>query len=99
MFSVLAIAANGMATQAERVEAAAQSVASQGVTAPAERSQDTTSTVRVSALPMGGTMEESMVTLVDAQNAYRMNAVVFATADALLGTLLDTLGTDGKDCA
>lgn len=94
MLSVLSIAAGGMATQAERVEAVAQNVASEGTTAAPEGAQETSRRVRIGALPVGSTIEESMVTLVEAENAYRANAVMLATADAVLGALLDTLDSD-----
>jgi flagellar basal body rod protein FlgC len=91
MVSAISTAANAMTTQSERVEAVAQVVASLGATAPAGVTQAAaTAPVRVGALPAGGSLEESMATLVEAKAAYRANAAVIETAADMLDTLLDT---------
>ena len=92
MFPVLAIAAEGMSTQAKRIEGAAQAIARQGAGASGVSNEaDTAPSLRVGTLPLGAGIEESMVTLIEAQHAYAANAAVVASADDMLGTLLKTL--------
>lgn len=66
-----------------------RTVASTGSSGP-ERASGVPSTagVRVASLPVGDPVE-SMVTLVEAENAYRMNAAVLEVASDMLDTLLD----------
>ncbi len=92
MSPVHSIAASGLTAQSQRLEAVARSVASLGATQPASSEQVSVGTqVRIGALPVGATIEESMVTLVEAKHAYRMNAAVIETAGDMLDSLLDTL--------
>lgn len=88
MLSAISIAANGLAVESRRVEAVARTVASMGAIAPASSTAvPQASPVRVGTLHSADPIE-SMVTLVEAQNAYRMNTVVIRTADDMLGSLL-----------
>lgn len=89
MFDTISSAANGMAVQSHRIEGVARAVASTGATEPAP--QVSAVPVRVGAASVGGTQIESMVTLVEAETAYRANAAVLATASDMLGTLLDAV--------
>ena len=81
-----------MAAQSQRVEAVALTVASLGASAPAGTMQVApvapVAPVRIGALPVGDPLE-SVVTLVEAQHAYRANAAVLGTATDMLDTLLD----------
>ena len=89
MFNAISIAASGLATQGRRVEAVARQVASMGATAPATNAPDTpTAPIRIGALPIGDPVQ-SVVTLVEAEMAYRMNVAVMATAAGMLDSLLD----------
>lgn len=89
MFNAISIAASGLATQGRRVEAVARQVASMGATAPAANTPDTPGApVRIGALPIGDPVQ-SVVTLVEAEMAYRMNVAVMATAAGMLDSLLD----------
>jgi hypothetical protein len=81
-----------MAVQAQRVEAAAQTIASLGTTQPAEEPQSPP--VRIGDLPVGDSIEEAVVTLIEAQSAYRANALVIKTAADMLDTLLDTVDAE-----
>ena len=89
MVPAISSAASGMTAQSERIEAVALTVASLGATAPAGVTQVTPAApVRIGALPVGDPLE-SVVTLVEAQHAYRANAAVLGTATDMLDTLLD----------
>lgn len=91
MFNVIATAASGMAAQSRRIEQAARDVATMGATQPTGGTQGASgSPVRIGNLPVGDPIE-SVVTLVEAEHAYRMNAAVLATASDMLDTLLDTV--------
>lgn len=91
MDPVISIAANGLAAQSQRIEAVAQVVAALGATAPAGTTEAASSApVSIGALPVGDPLE-SLVTLTEAEIAYRANAVVLETAVDMLDTLLDTL--------
>jgi flagellar basal-body rod protein FlgC len=90
MLAALTIASNGMAVQSQRLEAIAASVAGTGATRSSGDSGAGPSPVRIGALPADGPIE-NMVSLKEAEMAYRMNAVVFATASDMLETLLDIL--------
>jgi flagellar basal body rod protein FlgG len=95
MLPAISNAASGMATQSERIEAVAQVVSALGATAPAGTTEAAgRPPVRVAALPVGETLEQAMVSLVEAEHAYRMNAAVLATADGMLDTLLHTLDAE-----
>jgi Flagellar basal body rod FlgEFG protein C-terminal len=90
--AIFATAREGMATQARRVEAAAQKIASLGTSPPASDPQSPSSPpVRIGDLPVGDTIEEAVVTLVEAQRAYRANALVVATAADMYDSLLDAV--------
>ena len=89
VFSIISIAASGLAAQSRRIEAVARTVASTGSSAPERGSGSPSGAgVRVASLPVGDPVE-SMVTLVEAENAYRMNAAVLLVASDMLDTLLD----------
>ncbi|CAN1721727.1 Flagellar basal-body/hook protein C-terminal domain-containing protein [Hyphomicrobium sp. 1Nfss2.1] len=92
MFSIIATAANGMATQtqAQRIEAVAQEIAAIGTTPTATQPEQTGGPVRIGALPLGD-VTPSIVTLVEAEQAYEMNALVLATAVGMIDTLLDVV--------
>ncbi len=87
MLEIVSIAAGGMALQSKRIEGAARAVASMGVTS-AERSPGMP--VRIGVLPLGE-LAESIVTLIEAQSAYRANAAVIGVAADMLDTLLDII--------
>lgn len=94
MLPAISTAASGMSAQSERIEAVAQVVASLGATAPAGTVQVTPGApVSIGALPVGDPLM-SLVTLMEAEHAYRMNAAVLETAADMLDTLLDTLDSD-----
>lgn len=89
MFTAIAIAANGLATQSKRIETAAHQIASMGAPSPAgEATGAPGSPVRIGALPVGDPVQ-SVVTLIEAKMAYRMNAAVVAVAADMIDTLLD----------
>ena len=97
MFStIFATAREGMAVQARRVEAAARVIASQGATPPPASDPPTVSSapVRIGALPVGDTLEEAIVTLIEAQAAYRANVLVIETAADMFDSLLDAVDHD-----
>lgn len=94
MFNVIATAASGMAAQSRRIEQAARDIATMGATQPAGGTQGASgSPVRIGALPVGDPIE-SVVTLVEAEHAYRLNAAVLATASDMLDAFLDTLDAE-----
>jgi len=88
MFTAISIAANGLATQSKRIEAVARQIASMGETPSGETLGASGAPVRIGALPVGDPVQ-SMVTLVEAKMAYRMNAAVIAVAADMIDTLLD----------
>ena len=88
MFTAISIAANGLATQSKRIEAVARQIASMGETPAGETPVASGAPVRIGALPVGDPIQ-SMVTLVEAKMAYRMNAAVIAVAADMIDTLLD----------
>lgn len=91
--TIFATAREGMARQSQRVEAAAQTIASLGATPPADDAQVAPSpAVRIGALPLGTTLEQAVVTLVEAEAAYKANALVVATAADMFDSLLDVIG-------
>lgn len=92
MLHVIAIASNALQVQSHKLGAIASSVASQGV-APESGAEaaERPAPVRIGALPIGGPVE-AMVSLKEVELAYRMNAAVIRTADAMLDSLLDAVG-------
>lgn len=96
MFSIIATAANGMATQAQRIEAVAQEIAAIGTTPTPNQPEQQGGPVRIGALPLGDATQ-SIVTLVEAEQAYKMNALVLATAVGMIDTLLDVVQPAGYD--
>lgn len=97
MFPALSIAANGMAVQSQKLDAIAASVAANGVAATqAAPAANGAQPVRIGALPVGEDALGSMVSMAEAESAYRLNAAVLATADDMLGTLLDMIHPDDR---
>ncbi len=91
MFNVIATAAQGMAIQGPRVEAAAAAIASVGSAATgASGSQVPAQPTRVGALPADD-IATNVVTLIEAQTVYRANAAVLCAAAGMLDTLLDII--------
>jgi len=90
VFSIIATAANGMATQAQRIEAVAQDIAAIGATPAPTQPEQQGGPVRIGALPLGDATK-SIVTLVEAEQAYKMNALVLVTAAGMIDTLLDVV--------
>jgi flagellar basal body rod protein FlgC len=86
----ISIAANGLAVQSQRIEAVARDIASMGATTPGSGTPAAGSSVRIGSLPVGDPTD-SMVTLVEAENAYRMNAAVIRAASDMLDTLLEAV--------
>jgi hypothetical protein len=96
MLNVISTAANAMAVQSRRLEAAAQAIASVGTPPPAGPTQGAPgSRVRIGALPLGDAIE-NIVTLAEVELAYRMNASVIGTALAVIDTLLEIVEPDGE---
>lgn len=93
MYPILTIAAKGLATQSPRLEAAARSVASVGAIRPARSGQASVGSVRIGALPVGEHIQ-SIVTMAEVENAYRMNAAVMATAAGMLVPVVDLIPAD-----
>lgn len=95
---IFAIARQGLANQSQRVEAAAQTIASQGATPPPTEAQGPASApVRIGDLPVsdsGDSVEQAMVTLVEAQLAYQANALVIKTATEMFDSLLNAVDHD-----
>ncbi len=91
MFNVFAIAADGLAAQSRRIEAAARAIASTGSAPPVGgNSPENGSPVRIGALPVGDPIE-NVVTLLEAELAYRANVAVIRAASDMLDTLLDAV--------
>lgn len=90
MFSVFAIAADGLATQSRRIEAAARAIASTDSPPVGSNSPENGSPVRIGALPVGDPIE-NVVTLLEAELAYRANVAVIRAASDMLDTLLDAV--------
>lgn len=90
VIEAISIAAGGLAAQSQRIEGAARAVASMGAAAPTRGFAGSHGPVRVGALPVGDPAE-SIVTLVEAQTAYRANAAVLSAAAGMLDTLLDVI--------
>ncbi|KAB2938260.1 MAG: hypothetical protein K8F92_19475 [Hyphomicrobium sp.] len=89
MFNAITTASNAMAAQSQRLEAVAQAIAQMGATKPASSTQaDPGAPVRIGALPIGDPIE-NVVTLVEVELAYRMNAAVIGTAIKMIDSLLD----------
>lgn len=89
MLNAISTAANGMAAQSRRVEEVARSVASMGAGTSSGTSGDAPGgPVRIGALPAGDPTA-SIVSLIEAEQAYLMNAAVLVTAADMLDTLLE----------
>lgn len=86
-----------MAAQSQRIEEAAQTIASAGTASTGGAQDSSDPRVRIGSLPVGDTIEEAVVTLVEAQLAYRANAMVIATAADMLDSLLDAVDPDPDD--
>ena len=92
MLPAFAIAADGLAVQSRKLEV----VALQGTQqAPTSTPAIDASPVRVRTLPVGDPVE-SLVTMKEAELAYRVNAAVLSTAGEMLDTLLDALDRDTR---
>lgn len=95
MQPVYAIINRGLAAQLKKLEGAAMLVAVEGVQQQAPKSPPTievSSGVRVRALPLGSPVE-ALVSMREAEHAYRANAAVLSTADDMLASLLDAVGS------
>lgn len=92
MLPVYAIARNGLAAELKKLEGSAMVVAVESIQhAPkAPPSVEVASRVRIGALPLGNG-PEGLVTMKEAEHAYRANAAVFSTADDMLESLLDAV--------
>lgn len=95
--SIFATAREGMAVQAQRVEAAAQVIASQGASEPSTEPVAQSPGVRIGALPVGTTIEQAVVTLIEAEAAYMANVAVIETATSMFDSLLDAVDHDHDD--
>lgn len=97
MLPVFAIAQNGLAAQLKKLEGAAMVVAVEGIKeAPkAPPSVEVASRVRIGVLPVGNAME-GLVSMKEAEHAYKANAAVLSTADDMLESLLDAVGGGQK---
>lgn len=95
MLPVYAIARNGLADQLKKLEGAAVVVAVESVKqAPkAPPSVEVGRSVRIGALPVGNPVE-GLVTMKEAEHAYKANAAVLSTADDMLQSLLDAVSGD-----
>ena len=97
MLPALHIAASSLEAQSRKLEGVALIVAltgaqqAQAAAPPAIEA----SPVRVRNLPVGNPVE-SMVSLKEAELAYRMNAAVIKTADDVLQSLLDAVDPDRR---
>lgn len=96
MLTVIATAAQGMAIQSRRIEAAAHAIASTGLGPAAAGGQEPGAPpVRVGSLPVGD-LAANVVTLVEAKQAYLANVAVIAVASDMLDALLDIVHPDRK---
>ena len=93
MHPVYAIASKGLAAQLKKLEGAATVVAIEGIKqAPKPPPAIAVSSgVRIGALPVGNPVE-GLVSMKEAEHAYRANAAVLSTADDMLQSLLDAVG-------
>ena len=93
MHPVYAIASNGLINQLKKLEGAAMVVAVEGIKqAPKPPpSVEVGNRVRIGALPVGNPVE-GLVSMKEAEHAYRANAAVLSTADDMLESLLDAVG-------
>jgi len=93
---ILSIAAKGLATQSQALEAVARSVASSGLTRPLGGTRAPASPpVRIGALPVGDSIQ-SIMTLAAVETAYRANAAVMATGAGMLVPVIDLIPVDEK---
>ncbi len=93
MHPVYAIASKGLAAQLQKLEGAAMVVAVEGIKqAPkAPPSVEVGRGVRIGALPVGNPVE-GLVSMKEAEHAYRANAAVMSTASDMFDSLLDAVG-------
>ena len=93
MLPVYAIATRGLAAQLKKLEGSATVVAIEGIKqAPkAPPSVEVGRGVRIGALPVGNPVE-GLVSMKEAEHAYRANAAVFSTANDMFDSLLDAVG-------
>ena len=93
MLPVYAIASRGLAAQLKKLEGAATVVAIEGIRqAPkAPPAIEVGRGVRIGALPVGNAVE-GLVSMKEAEHAYRANAAVMSTASDMLDSLLDAVG-------
>lgn len=98
MHPVYAIASKGLVAQLKKLEGAARIVAVEGIKeAPKPPPAiEVSSGVRVRALPVGNPVE-GLVSMKEAEYAYRANVAVLSTADDMLQSLLDAVGGKKKD--
>jgi flagellar basal-body rod protein FlgC len=87
VFSIIAVAATGLTAQSQRIERVALDVASTGASVADHAGSPADAAVRIGAVPVGDPIE-SVVTLREAELAYRMNAAVLGTAADMLDELL-----------
>ncbi|HRN84370.1 MAG TPA: flagellar basal body rod C-terminal domain-containing protein [Hyphomicrobium sp.] len=93
MLPIYAIASRGLAAQLKKLEGAATVIAVEGIkqVSKAPPSVEVGRGVRIGALPVGNPVE-GLVSMKEAEHAYRANAAVFSTADDMLQSLLDAVG-------
>jgi flagellar basal-body rod protein FlgC len=87
VFSIVAIAATGLTAQSQRIERVALDVASAGASVADHAGAPAGAAVRIGAVAVGDPIE-SIVTLREAELAYRMNAAVLGTSADMLDELL-----------
>lgn len=93
MLPALAAASNALLREGRRAAEIAAAVASPGAGAAAPAGSGAPP-VRIGALPLGPV--ESLVGLKEVETAYRLNAAVIRTADAMLEALFDALGPERR---
>lgn len=97
MHPVYAIARNGLAAQLKKLERSAMVVAVEAIkqVPKAPPSVEVASRVRIGALPVGNAME-GLVSMKEAEHAYKANAAMLSTADDMLESLLDAVSGKKK---
>ena len=96
MSSVSAIALSGMNAANVSMDSAAHNIANLGTrdfrrqSAVQETSADGGVSSSVTRASQAGNAEQDMVGMLQSKNAFLMNLSVFKTADAMMGSLLDT---------
>lgn len=101
MIDALTASRSGLLAASQRLEQTASNISKTGTNVPSSARTETVSTqpgVRVAYLPLPQTpdLSESMVTLVEAEHAYKANAIVLSTATDMLDALLEAAGTDKR---